>query len=43
MIEPTEDFYDTLEFNPAKIKAAIERGRAALEQAWPRIEPIVVA
>ena len=42
VIEPTEDHYDTLEFDPPKIKAAIQRGRDALEAAWDSIEPIVV-
>jgi NTE family protein len=43
VIEPTADFYDTLEFDPPKIKAAIQRGRDALEAAWDSIESIVVA
>jgi len=40
--EPTEDHYDTLQFDPPKIKAAIPRGRDALEAAWDSIEPIVL-
>jgi NTE family protein len=41
VIAPTEDHYDTLDFVPAEIDAAIQRGRDALNAAWPRIEPLV--
>ena len=41
VIEPEEDFSDTLEFNPAKIRRAIDAGRAAVDQHWPAIERLV--
>lgn len=41
VIEPSEDFSDTLEFDPAKIRRAIEAGRAALEAAWDSLQPIL--
>lgn len=41
VIEPEEDFSDTLEFDPAKIRRAIDAGRAAVEQQWPSIAPLV--
>jgi NTE family protein len=41
VIEPEEDFSDTLEFDPAKIKHAIESGRTAVDQHWPSIQSIV--
>lgn len=41
VIEPEEEFSDTLEFDPVKIKTAIEAGRVAVETHWPAIQPIV--
>ena len=41
VIEPQEEFSDTLEFDPAKIRRAIDAGRAMVEAQWPSIEPVV--
>lgn len=41
VIEPVENLYDTLEFDPAKLREAMDRGRQAVEEAWPRLEPLV--
>ncbi len=41
VIEPEEEFSDTLEFDPAKIGRAIEAGRAAVEEHWPSIQAVV--
>jgi NTE family protein len=41
IIEPENEFSDTLEFNPAKIKDAIEAGRAAVDAQWATIAPLV--
>lgn len=41
VIEPEEEFSDTLEFDPAKIRRAIDAGRAAIDAHWPLIEPLV--
>ena len=41
VIEPEEEFSDTLEFDPAKIRRAIDAGRAALDAQMPLIEAIV--
>mgnify|MGYP002777743627 CR=1 FL=1 len=41
VIAPEEDFADTLEFDPAKIRRAIDAGRAAVDQAWPTLEPML--
>lgn len=41
IIEPEEDFSDTLEFDPIKIKQAIEAGRAAVDQQWASIQALV--
>lgn len=41
VIEPEEEFSDTLEFDPAKIRRAIDAGRAAVERQWPVIERVV--
>lgn len=41
MIEPEKDYLDTLEFNPAKIREAIDGGRAAVERDWHAIEPLL--
>lgn len=42
VIEPQEEFSDTLEFDPAKIRKAIDAGRAAVEEQWPAIQSLVV-
>lgn len=41
IIEPDKDFSDTLEFDPGKIKEAIEAGRAAVKAQWSSIAPLV--
>lgn len=41
VIEPHEEFSDTLEFDPAKIARAIEAGRAAVTANWASIEAVV--
>jgi len=41
VIEPEEEFSDTLEFNPAKIAKAIDAGRAAVEAQWTSIQALV--
>ncbi len=40
-LEPDREWSDTLEFDPAKISAAIDAGRAAARDAWPRLEPLL--
>lgn len=41
VIEPTEDFSDTLEFNPTKIARAINAGRAMVNDNWAEIEAFI--
>jgi NTE family protein len=41
VIEPAEEYSETLEFEPAKIRKAIEAGRAALEANWDSLQPIL--
>ncbi len=41
IIEPEKEFSDTLEFDPAKIREAIDAGRAAVDVHWPTIAPLV--
>jgi NTE family protein len=41
VIEPEEDFSDTLEFDPAKIRRAIDAGQAAVEREWPALEGLL--
>ncbi|WP_404477843.1 patatin-like phospholipase family protein [Novosphingobium sp. BL-52-GroH] len=41
IIEPEEEYSDTLEFDPAKIRKAIDAGRQAIEQQWPIIQTLV--
>lgn len=41
IIEPEVEFSDTLEFDPAKIRAAIAAGRTAVESQWPAIARLV--
>lgn len=40
VLEPQEEFSDTLEFDPAKIRRAIDAGRAIVESQWPTIAPL---
>lgn len=41
VIEPEEEYADTLEFDPAKIRRAIDAGRAAVDREWPAIERLL--
>lgn len=41
VIEPEEEFSDTLEFDPVKIRRAIDAGRAAVDREWPTIERLL--
>ena len=41
IIAPDEEVSDTLEFNPAKIRAAIDAGRRAVEREWDALEPLL--
>jgi NTE family protein len=41
VIEPDHEISDTLEFDPAKIRAGIEAGRAAVEREWDALEPLL--
>lgn len=41
VIEPEEEFSDTLEFDPAKIRRAIDAGRAAVDREWAAIERLL--
>ena len=41
VIEPDRNFSDTLEFDPAKIRQAIEAGRDAVDAHWGMIEPLL--
>jgi NTE family protein len=41
VIEPDENYVDTLEFDPAKIQTAMAAGRAAVEHHWDAIQAIV--
>ena len=41
VIEPEEEFSDTLEFDPAKIRRAIDAGRAAVDREWTAIERLL--
>ena len=41
VIEPSREYSDTLEFDPDKIEEAIKGGRAALEDNWDAIQPIL--
>lgn len=41
VIEPEEEFSDTLEFDSVKIARAIEAGRAAVEEQWSAISGIL--
>jgi NTE family protein len=41
VIAPEEELSDTLEFDPAKIRRAIAAGRAAVDEAWPMLGPML--
>ena len=41
IIEPEQQYSETLEFDPAKIRVAIDAGRAAVEREWEAIEPLL--
>jgi NTE family protein len=41
VLEPDAEHLDTLDFDPAKIKAAIQAGREAVEASWDRIEALI--
>jgi NTE family protein len=41
VIEPEKDYLDTLKFDPAKIREAIEAGRQAVDREWHAIEPLL--
>jgi NTE family protein len=41
VIEPEREYSGTLEFDPVKIQAAMAAGRAAVEQHWESIEPLL--
>jgi len=41
VIEPEQAYSDTLEFDPDKIRTAIDAGRAAVERDWEAIEPLL--
>lgn len=41
VIEPEQAFSDTLEFDPLKIAAGIDAGRAAVEREWDALEPLL--
>jgi NTE family protein len=41
VIEPEKDYLDTLKFDPAKIREAIDGGRRAVEREWHAIEPLL--
>jgi NTE family protein len=41
IIEPDQVYSDTLEFDPNKIRTAIDAGRAAVAHEWEAIEPLL--
>ena len=41
IIEPEQEFSDTLEFDPVKIRKAIDAGRAAVDREWEALEPLL--
>ena len=41
IIEPDEEVAETLEFDPAKIRAAIDAGRRAVDREWDALEPLL--
>lgn len=42
VIEPEEEFSDTLEFDPKKIAKAIAAGRETVDKLWPSLQPLVL-
>lgn len=42
VIEPEEEFSDTLEFDPAKIARAIAAGRETVDTLWPSLQALVL-
>lgn len=41
IIEPLEEYSDTLEFNPTKIRTAIAAGRQAVADQWEALQPLL--
>lgn len=41
ILEPEEEYSDTLDFDPIKIRRAIEAGRVAVERNWEALEPLL--
>lgn len=41
IIEPAQEYCDTLEFNPAKIRTAMEAGRQAVADNWAALQPLL--
>ena len=41
VLEPEEDFYDTLEFNPALLAKAMQAGRDAVDKNWDTIKVVL--
>ena len=41
IIEPEAEYSDTLEFDPGKIRAAIDAGRQAVDREWEALEPLL--
>ena len=41
VIEPEREFSETLEFDTAKIRTAIQAGRDSVNQAWEALEPFL--
>jgi len=41
IIEPEQEYSETLEFDPKKIRKAIDAGRAAVEREWEALEPLL--
>lgn len=41
IIEPDEEYSETLEFDPKKIRRAIDAGRKAVEREWEALEPLL--
>lgn len=41
IIEPDREYSETLEFDPDKIRAAIEAGRHAVDREWEALEPLL--
>jgi NTE family protein len=41
VVEPDKEFSDTLEFDPIKIREAIQAGRDSVDHAWGSLEPFL--